>query len=309
MVRHAAAVALVLVLSPSWLSAQSTTFTVTAESADVHKGPSTGSVVIGHVMRGRILVVQRELGSWVKVSWPEAEDGSGYLNVSWGSLGQKPVVADRAAAAGAGTSARATGAAPARGTVATSAPRSAAQPATASAAPAPNAAAAEPRPALRPIYNTPASHLIGVGGRMGNSPAGFGIGARAWRGNRFGIQIDGSRYAMTSAVATKLTSMELEPSVLVGLHDSVGDYLWIRPYVGSGLMFRRQSLNSGLPGATATTSNGIGWQAFGGGEVTFAGAPQFAVSADLGYRRLRNPVDGFELGGMGLSLSAHWYVK
>ena len=307
MVRHAAAVALVLVLSPSWLSAQSTTFTVTAESADVHKGPSTGSVVIGHVVRGRTLVVQRELGSWVKVAWPEAEDGGGYLNVSWGSLGQKPVVAERAGTPATATAARGTAA---RGTVATSAPRSAAQP-TASATPAPNAAAAEPRPAaLRPVYNMPASHFIGVGGRMGNSPSGFGIGARAWRGNRFGIQIDGSRYAMTSAVtASKLTSMELEPSVVVGLHDSVGDYLWIRPYVGSGLMFRHQSLNTGLPGATATTSNGIGWQAFGGGELTFAGAPQFAVSADLGYRRLKTQVDGFDLGGMGLSLSAHWYIK
>jgi hypothetical protein len=92
------------------------------------------------------------------------------------------------------------------------------------------------------------------------------------------------------------------------LPDSVGDYLWLRPYVGSGVMIRHQSLTS-VPGAASATSNGLGWQAFGGGELTFAGAPQLAVSADVGYRRLDTPVDGFELGGLGLSVSAHWYVK
>ena len=306
MVRHVAAVALVFILSPSWLSAQSTTFTVTADTANVHKGPSTGSAVIGHVARGRTLLVTRQLGSWVRISWPEAEDGAGYLNVSWGSLGLKPVTAERPAASTAAEPARRTVASPATRPAGVQAPQ-----APASTEPVPHTTTADPRPtARRPIYAPPASHVLGIGGRMGNSPTGFGVGARVWRGNRFGIQVDGSRYAMTSAVtATQLTSMELEPSVVVGLHDSVGDYLWFRPYVGSGLMFRHQSLSSGVPGATATTSNGIGWQAFAGSEVTFAGAPQFAVSADLGYRRLKTPVDGFDLGGVGLSLSAHWYIK
>jgi hypothetical protein len=75
------------------------------------------------------------------------------------------------------------------------------------------------------------------------------------------------------------------------------------------VMIQRQSLNSGVPGAAGTTSNGFGWQLFGGGELTFAGAPQLAVSADVGYRRLNSPVEGFDLWGVGLSLSAHWYVK
>jgi hypothetical protein len=39
------------------------------------------------VARGRTLLVTRQLGSWVKVSWPEAEDGAGYLHVSWGLAG------------------------------------------------------------------------------------------------------------------------------------------------------------------------------------------------------------------------------
>jgi hypothetical protein len=48
---------------------------------------------------------------------------------------------------------------------------------------------------------------------------------------------------------------------------------------------------------------------FGGGEVTFAGAPQFALSADLGYHWYRTPAAGFDGGGLGVSLLGHWYVK
>jgi hypothetical protein len=295
MVRHAAAaIVLVFTLSPSWLSAQSTTFTVTTESANVHKAPSTGSAVIGHVARGRMLPVTRQLGSWVQVSWPEAENGAGYLNVSWGTLGNRAMAADPTRPA-ATTSPR---------------PATSAGTAPATAAQVEQARTVEPRPALRPVYAPPASHALGLGARMGNSPTGFGVGARAWRRKGFGAQVDVSRYAIDSAVtAQRLTSMEIEPSVIFALPDSVGDYLWVRPYVGSGMLIQGQSLNNGQPGAASTKSNGWGWQAFGGGEVTFAGAPQLAVSADVGYRRLNTPVEGFDLGGVGLSISAHWYVK
>jgi hypothetical protein len=295
MVRHAAAaIALVFTLSPSWLSAQSTTFTVTTESASIHKAPSTGSAVIGHVARGRMLPVTRELGSWVQVSWPEADNGAGYLNLSWGTLGNRSTAADPTRSA------------------ATTSPRPATSAGTApvTAAQAAQARAVEPGAALRPVYAPPASHALGLGARMGNSPMGFGVGARAWRRKGFGAQVDVSRYALDSAVtAQHLTSFEIEPSVTFALADKVGDYLWVRPYVGSGVMIQRQSLNNGQPGAVNTTSNGWGWQAFAGGEMTFAGAPQFAVSADVGYRRLNTPVEGFDLGGVGLSVSAHWYVK
>lgn len=297
MVRHAAAVAaavaLAFTLSPSWLSAQSTTFTVTTDSANVHKAPSTGSAVVGHAPRGRVLSVERELGSWVKVSWPDAEGGAGYVSVSWGKLGMRTGAADTARAADS------------------SSPRPAPQaaPAPAPVSPAEPSRAVEPRAALRPVYAPPASHVFGLGARMGSSPTGFGAAARAWSRGRLGMQVDASRYAMTSVNSTQLTSLEIAPSVVFGLRDSVGDYLWVRPYVGSGVMIRRESLNSGVPGTASTTSNGLGWQAFGGGEVTFAGAPQLAVSADVGYRRLNAPIEGFDSGGVGLSLSAHWYVK
>ena len=78
MIRHAAAIAFSLCLNASWLCAQSTVFTVNTASADVHKSPSTGGPVIGQAPRGTVLEVTRELGSWVKVVWPEGQDGVGY---------------------------------------------------------------------------------------------------------------------------------------------------------------------------------------------------------------------------------------
>ena len=45
-------------------------------------------VVVGQAPRGTILKVSRELGSWVKVSWPGTPDDSGYVHVSVGSIGR-----------------------------------------------------------------------------------------------------------------------------------------------------------------------------------------------------------------------------
>ena len=55
MVRHAAAVVLVVVLNPSWLCAQAAELTVNVTSTTVYKAPSTGSIVIGQAARGTVL--------------------------------------------------------------------------------------------------------------------------------------------------------------------------------------------------------------------------------------------------------------
>ena len=164
---------------------------------------------------------------------------------------------------------------------------------------------------LRPVFVTPASHSLGLGGVMGSSPLAFGASARAWRRDRIGVQVDVSRYAITSGTTpARLTSFQVEPSVLYSLPDRVTDYLWMRPYLGSGATLRRHSFGTGTSAAGDSTSGyGFGLQAFGGGELTFAGAPQFALSADLGYRWFQTPLAGFDLGGLGLTVSAHWYVK
>ena len=72
------------------LYAQNTVkLTVNEASANVHKSPSVGSPVIGKAPRGTALVVTREVGDWVKVSWPSAADGAGYVRVSAGTLARR----------------------------------------------------------------------------------------------------------------------------------------------------------------------------------------------------------------------------
>jgi hypothetical protein len=298
MIRFAAAVAVTVCVSPAWLCAQTTVLTVNTASADVYKSPSTGSPIIAHAPRGTVLAVTRELGSWVKVSWPGAED-IGYVHMSMGSLG--------------------------RG-VPSQPSRPAGLP---SARPAPEPASLTPvaigvgRPApgvpapMRPVFVTPATHLIGLGGRVGGptrgggSTFGFGATARAWSRDKFGAQLEISHYALTSLEAPgRVTSMQFEPSVLYRLPDHVADYLWVRPYLGSGVNLRRQTLSTATPGAGPSVSeNQFGLQAFGGGELTFASVPRFALSVDLGYHWVRTSFAGVDLGGPGVSVSGHWYLK
>jgi hypothetical protein len=296
MIRHAAAIALVLFLSPAWLHAQSTEFTVNAASANVHKSPSTGSPVVGRATRGAVLPVTRELGSWVRISWPAAEDGVGYVHVSMGWLAKISAPGSRPPA-GPTASAPTPGLAPA-----------------ATAGVQANLVSAEPPPSAAPLGSitmTPAVHGIGLGGRMGGSTLGYGFSARASMSDRVSIQLEVSRYAPATLVGQpRLTSLQFAPSVLVGLPDKVSDYVWVRPYVGGGVTVYRSTLGTGTPGAgDAVSDNRLGKQAFGGTEVIFAAAPRFTLSADYGYRWPQTPFAGYELGGRGLSVSGHWYVK
>ena len=214
MIRHASAIAVALCLNASWLCAQSTKFTVSAASADVHKSPSTGGPVIGHAPRGTVLEVTRELGSWVKVAWP-AEDGVGYVHVSMGLIARGSTLAPSP---------------PAGFTPEQPAVESARPPAPAARL-APTEPGAPPAP-TRTGYVIP-THSVGVGGVMGGPTLGFGATARAWSSKRFGIQFEVSRDALTEAPG-QLTSIQFTPSLLYSLRDRVTDYLWIRPYLGGG---------------------------------------------------------------------------
>jgi hypothetical protein len=72
MTRRAAAIVLALTFTRAVLHAQDATLTVIVPSADVHKGPSTITPVIGHMSRGAALPVSRSLESWVRIPWPSA---------------------------------------------------------------------------------------------------------------------------------------------------------------------------------------------------------------------------------------------
>src|SRR5688572_17259456 len=197
MIRQAAAVVVALCLSASTLHAQNAPntkkVTVGEASAAVHKTPSVGSPVIGNAPRGTELVVTREVGDWVKVAWPSAADGVGYVRATSLALGTAPAPATAKAATTAKAPATAK-AAPAAGAK-TAANEPAIAPVSAKAAVPPTASVApvavrEQIPVTQPtapsqartLYVTP-THVFGVGAMAGSS-RGFGGSARAWKKGR-----------------------------------------------------------------------------------------------------------------------------
>jgi len=303
MIRHAAAVVIVLLLSPSWVTAQSTELTVNVSSASVHKAPSTASPVIGQAARGARLQVTRNVGDWVKVAWPSAADGVGYVRVSVGSVSN-------------GTASN--------GTVAPTAPL--ANNATAKSAGVQPSQRVVTTPVVVPVEPTQAqtgnrlpvrttspsstgpTHKFGVGALMGGPSFGLGVTARGWSRKRLGVQFDLAHYNVSSPIDLgSMSSTEFGPSVLFSFNDHVADYTWLRPYIGAGMNFYKSSLTSPLLGDMSDTRYGS--QMFGGGELSFASVPQFAISTQVSYRWFNEPRVGYDLGGVGVSLAGHWYVK
>jgi hypothetical protein len=291
MIRRIAAVVLALILNPAFLHAQDNVFTVTVPTANVYKGPSNVTPVIGQVSGGTALSVSRDLGGWVKVAWPAGEDGIGYVRTSIGRIGGS----DAGAANAANASSRPSSAS------------AAATAATASAARTSSGQQVAPRgqPKARDI-----SHIFGIGASLAPM-SGVGASARAWHKNHLGIQVVVMRDAMTSDVAAgRVTSMQFEPGVEYAPFDRVSDYVWLRPYIGSAVSFVHQTLTIASPRAIPPVSDtGLGVRFYGGGELTFASMPQFGVSADLGYRHLPAPFAGFKAEPLSVSIAGHWYIK
>jgi len=295
MIRHAAAVVVLLLLSPSWVTAQGTELTVNVASASVHKSPTNVSPVLGVVGRGARLEVTREVGDWVKVAYPAAADGVGYVRKSMGAM--TPAATSKAQVQGTATAARTT-----------------AQPTQ----PAPRLTSTSGEQAQTgnrlPVRNagpkrSTASHMFGLGARLGGPSFGIGASARAWALGRLGLQVEVARYNVSSPIDLgTMSSTEFGPSALYAFNDRVADYTWLRPYVGGGLNFYHSSITSPAVGTEVSDSR-WGSQLFGGAELSFASVPQFAISTELSYRWFEEPVAGLNLGGMGLSVAGHWYVK
>jgi hypothetical protein len=349
----AAAFALAICLSPSWVSGQTMAIKVSVASANVHKFPSVGSPVIGTVERGTILDVTRELGDWVRVSWPEAEDGAGYLHLSAGAMTSSAYIRESVGAVARKSTKQQPAAEPQQAAEETPQPAAArpqpavakplpaaakpqdakaarraaalsgqrpASPAPASPAPAASASNGEQgaplnaqvTPMQAPTqYIQPPSHFIGLGGNMiGTSPVGFGAAVRTWSRGQPSFQMTVSHSSQTSLTAPgEVASLQIQPSLLYSLRDRLTDHLWVRPYFGGGVTFVRDSLRNITPGVTDATNNGFGWQGFGGAEFTFPSVPKLTLSADAGYYWRPESFEGFESNRIGVSVSAHWYVK
>ena len=297
MTRQVAAVAVVMLLTPVVLSAQTpspavpaTELRINTQAATIYRSPSTGSPVVGTAHRGAVLPVTRELGSWVRVSWPDSADGAGYVHISSGSLTR-------------------TGAAPATLNL---------SPTQSGPAPMPMMSTSDPAASVQQtnqytgtVYVPQPTHVVGLGGKLMGSELGYGISGRAWTNGRFGVQFDLSRSKISNAgFAEQATMLQFAPSVLYSFGDKVSDYVWVRPYVGGGGSFNRHTLRLGAADSDPSVNdNAFGFRAFGGGEFTFASMPKFSVSADVGYDWSTSPFFGYDFSGFGFAVSGHWYVK
>ena len=212
MIRQALVVGIAVCLAPSLASAQSpeiapsSEFTVSVQSAAVRKAPSTGSPLVGHAPRGAVLEVTRDIGAWVKVAWPEAPDGIGYVHQSMGKLSQRATREERLAAAFASLPppepGRDTGGAPIIGV-----DRATRRDDLRSAADARRRPGrADERRDARLRVHLP--HLV----------------AQA-----LGVQLDLSRSTMTSTASPeRVHATQFAPSVIYSVHDYVSDSVWLR---------------------------------------------------------------------------------
>jgi hypothetical protein len=318
MTRFPLALAIALCVSTSPLYAQSPRLTVTAMSASIYQAPSTGSPVIGQTSKGAVLDVRAEVAGWVEVAWPKAARGIAYVPVATGWI-EKPAPAQLTPTVRRpmtidefvhGTS-------PAQAKALLS---GSADPSTAYIAEAVNSvsAASTPRPAVtapNATYVAPA-HFVGLGARIGDltpsagTPSLGGTG-RVWWRTGLGVQFEILHDARTNAAtAERVTALQFAPSVLYALPNAVSDYFWVRPYLGGGATIYRSTLHIADPAqASSASGSSLGLQLFGGGEMTFAGVPHFALSADLGYRKRPTEFVGFERGRIRLALSGHWFVR
>ena len=297
MARTIAAAAMAFFLSTSSLYAQSqmpqiTEITVKSAAANVHKFPTVASAVIGKAPSGTVIEIKRSLGSWVEVEWPGGENGVAFLHVSTVTITRLAPASNHMIAQ--------------------------TSPAASTAATQDQIAwlTNEIRAAARVVSPLPSqivlpNHVVGVGGRMSSFASDLGGAARAWVNGRLGVQFDVSRSRIASIDGKgHATSLQFAPSVLYALPDGVTNSFWVRPYVGAGSSFYRATSVSGTLSADPLPENkGMAFRAFGGVEATFAGAPQFALSVDVGHSWRQTSFAGSAPDRIGLSLSGHWYVK
>jgi Bacterial SH3 domain len=292
MIRHVLAFAIAVCVAPV-AAAQSTVLTITAARADVRKAPTVASPVVGQAPQGSVLEVTREVGDWVKVAWPDAPDGIGYVRLAGGALSRTTNPAtNRAGAASA-----------------TPSPLEAAAPDVTGVRA--DIEAVERRVLARAHaseYVLPRTHTIGFGAVVSGSTIGFGASGRVWSRGGLGAQLEMSRYSLAvGATADRVVSIDFAPSVLYSVADLLTDYVRLRPYVGGGARLSSSTLQTSGP--ALASKKGRSWQVLGGAEVTSASATRLALSVDLRYDSSRTPYSGITFGGVGFSAAGHWYIR
>lgn len=160
-----------------------------------------------------------------------------------------------------------------------------------------------------PSSTTERPHEMGLGGFGGS---GGGPSFRYFFGEQIGVEVSGGWYRpMTAGGGSQGTSFQVSPSMVVMLRKSntLAD-LDLRPYVGGGIIYMNAPATVATRAATATRQDGLGMQAFGGVEMTFASAPSLAISAELIYHKL--PIESYNVNlnrGVDFYLLFHYYMR
>jgi hypothetical protein len=119
-----------------------------------------------------------------------------------------------------------------------------------------------------------------------------------------------SRYSYSSIdMLSRASVTDIAPALLFALNDRVTDSVWVRPYLGVAARLAHSSRTDLIFTDQTESANTMGARVFVGGEFSLASVPQLSLSADVGYYHMPEPFVGFDPAGMGVAISAHWYVK
>jgi len=180
----------------------------------------------------------------------------------------------------------------------------------------PEPALATPVVAQQPSQNDPGTpsappdkpHEIGIGGFGGS---GGGPSFRYFFSDQVGVDLTAGWYRpMTTGQGG--TSFQISPSMVVMFNKSnkMAD-VDVRPYIGGGLLYLNGPTSViSQANSTVIRQSGLGMQAFGGAEFTFASAPSIAVSAETIYHKL--PVQTYNVDlsrGFDFYVLVHFYMK
>ena len=297
MIRRAAAIVFALAVNPALLYARRMLCwrRATVPSAEVYQAPSNVTPVIGHLPRGTMLPIARNLGSWVKIAWPDGRDGFGYVHVTMGRIG--PVTGDEWPTTASGPRSAKRAIVPITQTPSKAAWRS-----------SPRLPASSP-PAARVQGNaSPASHMFGVGG-LGGYTRSIGATARVWKRqpHRHSVRhhaeyIDERclcRSIDDNAVRTgdHLRTVSTESPMTCGC-GLTSDRRWRSVTCPQANCSRFQTTQPVSASLAAPNSCSLVERA----AVRYQRGPRLP-------RRFQEPIAGFDDKRMTVAIAGHWYIR
>jgi outer membrane protein W len=163
----------------------------------------------------------------------------------------------------------------------------------------------QPTPTERP-------HQVGLGGFGGS---GGGVSFRYFMNDRIGVDMNvgWSLPAMGGARqnGSSGTSFRAAPSAMLMLTKShqLAD-LDVRPYIGGGVNYSATPSSTQTLATGQVRNSGVGMQAFGGAEFSFASAPSISISAQVAYYHLAvQPINLATTSGTDFYVLFHYYMR